>query len=302
MSNGEKNDQRSLRLMNWVLMALIYLSWLLVTWFHQWIPLWLLLPIGAILIAWHGSFQHEAIHGHFADRPWLNDLAASPPLSLWLPFPIYRETHQAHHSFKILTDPWRDPESFYIDRAGWARLPMSIRRVLVWHNTLLGRLLLGPPLIVGQFLISEGRSLKAGDRRHLAIWFWHILALIPILIWLVVIVDMSVWVYLGCFVLPGLSLTLLRSFAEHKAAGSPLERTAIVEAGSLLSLLFLNNNLHFAHHCRPDLPWQALPAFYRRHRIEMLKQNGGLVYKDGYREIARRFTIQPVDDPEHPFC
>jgi len=282
-------------------MMSIYIIWALVTWFHIWIPLWLLLPIGAILIAWHGSFQHEAVHDHFSNKRWLNDLVAYLPLALWLPFPIYRTSHRAHHNFKILTDPWRDPESFYVDQASWAWLPAIIKRVLIWHHTLPGRLLLGPFLVIGQFLIGEVRAICGGDRRHLTIWLLHIPGVILVLGWLITVADMSIWVYLGCFVLPGLSLTLVRSFAEHKAAGTPMERTAIVEAGPFFSLLFLNNNLHFAHHRRPDLPWQALLGYYRSHRKELLEDNGGLLYAGGYREIARRFAFRPIDHPEHPY-
>ncbi len=100
--------------------------------------------------------------------------------------------------------------------------------------------------------------------------------------------------------LPGASLTLVRSFAEHKAAGTPLERTALVESGAPMSLLFLNNNLHYAHHERPDLPWHRLPAYYRANRARLLRENGGLLYR-GYREILRRFWLRPVDTPAHPF-
>jgi fatty acid desaturase len=105
--------------------------------------------------------------------------------------------------------------------------------------------------------------------------------------------------YVALFVLPGVSLTLVRSFAEHKAANTPLERTAIVEAGAPFALLFLNNNLHYAHHKRPDLPWHALPAYYRAHRGELLHENGGLLYR-GYREILGRYLLRPVDRPVHP--
>jgi len=64
---------------------------------------------------------------------------------------------------------------------------------------------------------------------------------------------MWVWTYLGRFVVAGLSLMLVRSFAKHIAANTTLERMTIVEAGSFFSLLFLNNNFHFAHHRRPAL-------------------------------------------------
>ncbi len=301
MHKSERGFSIKARLISWTLMILVYAGWILATWFHQIIPLWALLPLGAILLAWHGSFQHEAVHDHFSSRRWLNDLIAFPPLTLWLPYQIYRRTHRAHHNVNILTDPRRDPESFYVNQARWSRLPSLIRLVLTCHNTLAGRLILGPFLVIGQFLTSEIRALMSGDRGNLMAWLIHLPATALVLTWVIVVADMPLWTYVCCFVLPGLSLTLVRSFAEHKAAHTPLERTAIVEAGSFFSLLFLNNNLHHAHHSRPDLPWQALPAFYRQHRQELLKENGGLCYQGGYREIARRFLLRPVDRPAHPF-
>ncbi len=290
------------RATSWILLVSLYVLWALTIYFHQWIPFWILFPLGATLIAWHGSFQHEAVHDHFSERRWLNDLVAYPPLALWLPFPIYREAHRAHHSFKILTDPKRDPESFYVGQVEWAQLPSIFRHLLVTHNTLAGRILIGPFLTIGQFAYVEAKAIIEGDHDHLKAWLLHLPLSALMLVWIIVVADMSIWLYLGCFVLPGLSLTLVRSFAEHKAANTPLERTAIVEAGPFFSLLFLNNNLHFAHHRRPDLPWQALPDFYRRHRGTLLKENGGLCYANGYREIAGQFLTRPVDEPKHPFC
>lgn len=295
-----KNGLRA-RATSWVLFVSLYAVWVLVTYLHAWIPIWALLPLGTTLIAWHGSFQHEAVHDHFSERRWLNDLIAYPPLTLWLPFPIYRRSHRAHHNFKVLTDPRRDPESFYVDQISWTRLHGIVRHLLIAHNTLAGRMLLGPFLTIGQFVYAEAKALFDGDRRHLTAWLMHLPAAAVIFMWLVLVADMPIWIYIGCFVLPGLSLTLVRSFAEHKATNTPLERTAIVEAGPFFSLLFLNNNLHFAHHRRPDLPWQALPDFYRQHRTTLLEENGGLCYASGYREIARRFLIHPVDQPKHPF-
>jgi fatty acid desaturase len=283
----------------WIVAGVIYLGWALTTWHYAALPWWLVLPLGGFLVAWHGSLQHEAVHGQIAPRRWLNDAVALPPLNLWLPFPLYRAAHRAHHDFEILTEPWRDPESFYVDQDTWHRLDAPVRAVLHVHNTMLGRLVLGPLLVVGQFYWAEIRALWCGDRKHLRMWLWHLPLVALVLIWVCGVCGIPLTAYLVLFVLPGASLTLVRSFAEHKAAHTPLERTAIVEAAAPLSLLFLNNNLHYAHHKRPDLPWHALPAYYRAHRGELLDENGGLRYR-GYGEILRRFLLRPVDRPVHP--
>lgn len=287
---------------SWLIALAIYAGWGLLTWHYAALPWWLVLPAGGVLLAWHGSLQHEAVHGQLAPWRWLNDAIAWPPLGLWLPFPLYRASHRAHHDFEILTEPWRDPESFYVDRATWRRLPGPLQGLLIAHNTLLGRLVLGPFLVIGQFLWAEARALARGERSSRAAWLWHLPAVLPVIFWVVEVCAIPLWQYVVLFVLPGTSLTLVRSFAEHRAAGTPLERTAVVESGRFFSLLFLNNNLHYAHHKRPDLPWHALPAYYRAHRARLLAENGGLLYADGYREICRRFFLRPIDDPAHPFA
>ena len=120
-----------------------------------------------------------------------------------------------------------------------------------------------------------------------------------VLAWVVGVCAIPLWQYLALFVLPGASMTLVRSFAEHKAAGTPLERTALIEAGRFFSVLYLNNNLHYAHHERPDLPWHALPAYYRGHRERLLRENGSLLYR-GYREHRRALPAAPGRHPGAP--
>ncbi len=106
--------------------------------------------------------------------------------------------------------------------------------------------------------------------------------------------------YVAAFVYPGTSLLLVRSFAEHRAAPDVRQRIAIVENAWILGPLFLFNNLHAAHHERPDIAWYRLPRWYRENRERLISANGGLVY-DGYGEVARRFLVTPYDTPIHPF-
>jgi fatty acid desaturase len=280
------------------LAALIYGAWGGVTYFHARIPVPLLVMVGAWLIAWHGSLQHEIIHGH--PTPWrrLNTILALPPLALWLPFEIYRRCHIVHHVLEHLTDPARDPESRYL-AAGFGRRARLARSVDRLQQSLLGRLILGPLVDAWRFLAREAVHLARGDLDRLRIWTSHMLMVAAILAWLRFVCHFSLGQYLLGFVYPGLALSLVRSFAEHRAHPDPARRTAIVERAPVLGLLFLYNNLHVAHHFQPDLPWYALPALYRRERERLLAANGGLVY-DGYADVFRRYLLRPHDELMHP--
>jgi fatty acid desaturase len=138
-----------------------------------------------------------------------------------------------------------------------------------------------------------------GDFGHLRAWIIHGLLLAALLAWLRFVCHMSLGEYVLCFVYPGAVLTLIRSFAEHRADPDPARRTAVVERAPLLGLLFLNNNLHAAHHASTGLAWYRLPAFYRRERARLLAANGGLVYA-GYGEVFRRYLFRPHDRLIHP--
>lgn len=277
------------------LAGLIYGLWIMATLFHARLSWPVLVLVGGWVTAWHGSLQHEVIHGHPTRSRRLNTAIGFAPLSLWLPFEAYRQSHLAHHATEHLTDPAHDPEARY--------LPVSasrLRRAAAWvQASLLGRLTLGPFIEIGGFLIAEGRRLRQGEPGRLRLWAGHGLAVALVVLWLVGVCKMRIDLYLLCFVYPGAALSLLRSYAEHRADQSPQHRVAVVERAPVLGLLFLHNNLHAAHHDRPGAPWHQLPAFYARERERLLRANGGLVY-DGYAEVARRFLLTPHDRAVHP--
>jgi fatty acid desaturase len=283
----------------WTVIAAIYAGWLALTLSFHALPAYLVAPLGAWLIAWHGSLQHEALHGHPTRRPWLNALLAGPPLALWLPFPIYRETHLAHHRAPELTCPVDDPESYYTSPERWAGLSRPARLLRAALHTGAGRLALGPFAIVWRLLAAEAPRLLSGDRRRAAIWAVHAAAVTAVLFWVVAVCRIPLWAYLALFVYPGMSLTLLRSFTEHRPAADQAHRTAVVEAGPVLSLLYLNNNLHLVHHLWPQLPWYELPRRYRARRGELLERNGQFRFA-GYADVLRRFAVRRKDSPVHP--
>ncbi len=278
--------------------AAVYAGFGLLTWWYQALPWWLVLPLGGYLVAWHGSLQHEVVHGH--PTPWrrVNEALVFPSLWLWLPFPLYRESHLRHHNDVVLTDPLEDPESNYVTAADWARRGPLARAWLWALRTLAGRLALEPFRCVWRLGLGEVRRVLAGDRSHLGIWAWHLLSCALVLAWSVGICGMTVLEYLAFFVYPGVALTLLRSYLEHQPRTEPRERTAIVEAGPIMSLLYLNNNLHTLHHLEPGTPWYLLPARYRKLRAAISQHNGGYVLP-GYGSIAARYLFRPKDSPVH---
>ncbi len=296
---GLSNERRAVEWPTVALAAVIYGGWAALTFFHAALPTWFVIVLGAWLIAWHSSLQHEIVHCHPTRWRRVNDMLGFAPLSLWLPYARFPMTHLVHHRDEALTDPLDDPESFYLTPAQWQRLDPP-RRALIWaQTTLLGRLVLGPAWTVSRFLADEARAIGAGDQRRARIWAVHTAGVAAVIFWLVAICDMSIGFYIAALVYPGTALLLVRSFAEHRAAPDICQRIAIVENAWILGPLFLFNNLHAAHHERPDLAWYELPRWYRANRERLVLANGGLVY-DSYAEIMRRFLFVPHDKPIHP--
>jgi fatty acid desaturase len=270
--------------------VLIYAGWIALTAFHAQVPLPVLVVLGGWLVAWQGSLQHETIHGHPTGVGRIDSAIGFAPLSLWLPYRLYRRSHLAHHGAKVITDPRHDPESRYrLSRHG--ALAASLQ------STLVGQMIFGPALSISRFLITEARRAVRSPATVAQDWTPHLIGVAAVLWWLDH-VGMNLATYLIAFVYPGTALTMLRSYAEHRADLASPGRAAIVERGGLFAVLFLNNNLHAAHHERPRLPWYRLPSYHYSHRDHFVEQ-GAPIYR-GYGEIIWRFAFRSHDDMLHP--
>ncbi len=279
------------------LTAVIYSGWLATTYWHALLPWPLRIVCGGWLIAWQSSLQHEAIHGH--PTPWrrVNTALVAWPLALWLPYERYRDSHLVHHATEALTIPGEDPETHY--RAPPTGLLLWLDHVLsTTTSTLLGRLAFGPVLLVARFLAAELPEIGRTPGRT-RLWAIHGGLAGAVLLWLTLVCRMGLGEYVLTFVYPGAALTLLRSFAEHRAHAEKGRRVAVVERAPVLGLLFLHNNLHALHHARPGLAWYRLPRAYRQARAGLLEENGGLVYA-GYLEVVVRFLLRAQDRVTHP--
>lgn len=263
---------------------------------HRLLPVPIQLAVFAVLAAWFNSLQHEIIHGH--PTPWsrCNRLLASVPVGLTYPYPEYRRSHLEHHRDELLTDPLCDPESYYVTREDWARRSAPARALLLVLQTLAGRIVLGPVVYALRFWRSYARRLASSSelRRDAGV---HVLSCVALLA-IVASTGQSVAVYAVGAAWGGAGLSLVRSFAEHRAVthGS---RSAVIYAGRFFSLLFLHLNLHDTHHERPGVPWYRLPAEHLRiDRTDEVAIGAGIY--QGYREVARRHFLRPIWAPEHP--
>lgn len=282
-----------------LLFLAVYAAFGALTFLGAGLPWWVLLPFGAYLVCLHGSMQHEALHGHPTRHAWLNAALVYPSLSLWLPYLRYARLHRLHHRNELLTDPREDPESFYLLPERWASLSAPTRLLYRFNNTLAGRMLVGPAIACVRLVADDIARARGGERGIGSAWLAHLPAAGLTLCWILAVCGMPLWVYLAAFVYPGASLMLLRSYLEHRAHEEVEARTVIVEAGPVMSLLYLNNNLHAAHHAEPGLAWYRLPGWYRQRRDQLLAANRG--YRlDGYASIARRYLIAAKESVVHP--
>jgi fatty acid desaturase len=300
MSPTSENSFRK-RPVEWptvAVIAIVYLVLGLLTWHHASLPWWIILPVGAYAAALHSSLQHEVLHGHPTRNRLLNEALVFVTPAMWLPFQRYKETHLAHHNDINLTDPVKDPESYYMLPESWAALPGLKQTLYQMNHTLAGRMAMGPAISIIQFWGTELAEVLRGDADKAKAWAGFAIACTLTLIWVVGVCGMPFWKYYLLVAYPGVSLALVRSYCEHQAAEQVNHRTIVVDASPFWSLLFLNNNLHVAHHEKPTLAWYKLPAFYEAERQRLLEKNNG--YRMTYWDIFRRYALRAKEPIPYP--
>ncbi len=288
------------RVIEWptiVLAVVVYAVLGALVWLHASLPWWVILPIGAYCAALHTSLQHEVLHGHPTGNRIFNEALVFIFPTMWLPYQRYKDTHLQHHNNQHLTDPAKDPESFYLLPDDWAAMPGLKRSLFHFNHTLAGRMLIGPAVGIVRFWSAEFVDILRGDREKAKAWAVFALSCVLVLAY-VIWCGMPVWYYLLLIAYPGISLALVRSYCEHQAAEVVDHRTILVECSPFWSLLFLNNNLHVAHHERPSLAWYKLPAYYQAERDMLLARNNG--YRMSYAQIFWRYFFRAKEPLSYP--
>jgi len=283
----------------WLLIVSVYGSWILLMQYYHVLGAVLALPLLVLVCALHGSMCHELIHGHPTRRQAVNDLLASIPLTLFLPYPIYRDSHLTHHHDENITLPGKDPESYYCSAAEYQR-KTRLGKGFAWVNmTIVGRLLFNPAVEISRLGQLVLKALKSGDGDALKVWGMH-LALVAVLMMLVVQYFQVPWWHYLLVAYFANSLNRIRSFYEHRARIVVSERTVLMEPCLFFRVMFLNLNFHLAHHENPSIPWYRLGHYYRAHRSELITRSGDFFYS-GYRHWLLGYLFRPIDSPIHPF-
>lgn len=279
------------------LMAACYGIWVIALFFLTlvWLPLAISVTVAAVAL--HSSLTHEALHGHPFRDARLNQACVFPCLGLFIPYRRFRDLHLAHHQDAILTDPYDDPETNYLDPAVWANLPGPVQWLLRINNTLAGRMLLGPAISLGCLVQEDMRAMRTGEIQVRQAWAAHALGLVPVL-GLILWSPMPVWSYLMA-AYGGFSILKIRTFLEHRAHERACGRTVVIEDRGPLAFLFLNNNLHAVHHRHPGVAWYQLPRLFTDNRDSYLGRNGHYYYRS-YREIFAHHFLSAKDPVAHP--
>ena len=254
----------------------------------------------AVVIALSSSLQHELLHGHPFRSARLNACLVPLPYSLFIPYWRFRALHIAHHDDPRLTDPYEDPESWYLHPRDWKRLGPVAKWILQANTTLVGRVLLGPAIGLTGFYASDVGHIIAGRRDVLLAWMSHGIGAAILLFILSQIDGVSLFAFgAACYAAHG--LLCVRTYLEHQAAEDVGHRTVLIEDRGPLAWLFLFNSLHGVHHALPGVPWYELPRVYRQNRALFQARNGYYVYRS-YWQIIRRYAFRSKEAVPHPFA
>lgn len=280
------------------LLALSYGAFIGLTLFADVLGLWIACTILIPALVLHASLQHEYIHGHPTSNQALNDFLVSPPLSIFVPYLRFKDTHLAHHYDPNLTDPYDDPESNFCDPKIWNTLSRPQKAILNFNNTILGRMAIGPLVGLACFYTSDMLLILKGDRRVLIAYGHHCVFLGLVSFWMLAFATMPFWALLVTSYL-AMSVLKIRTFLEHQAHERVAARTVIIEDQGFLALLFLNNNFHSVHHTHPKLVWHKLPSKFYARKEEYLTKNDGYWFQS-YWSVFRLYFFERKDPVPHP--
>ncbi len=285
-----------------LLIIVVYAAWFALCAYGHMMPAVFWILVAGFLTALYWSIVHEAVHMHPTHNAVLNQALVWLPIGWVYAYGRFRDGHLHHHQTGELTDPFDDPESWYLAQHDWKATGAFSQALLKFNNTLSGRMLVGPMIVLWRMVRDDTKAMVAGGTTGATVakaWLLHVPPVIVLALIVAAITDVNFWQFAAAAYL-GVSLILVRTFLEHQAAEDFGERTVIIEDRGLFGFLFLFNNLHVVHHTRPGLAWYLLPGFYKAHRAQFIKRNNGYVYPD-YWAVFKKHFFKPKEPVPHPY-
>lgn len=222
------------------------------------------------------SLLHEAVHGLFHDRKWINNAAGWIAASLFITsFSVQRAFHLTHHRYNRSEfeqfDYLRPDDNRFLKYAQWYAILTGLYWVFVPAFCLVYSA--APTLLRQRWLRDPAARVgyQTGSASYLAavesVAIWRVRtetfvtgSIQALLFWSL---DLSFEGWLICYALFAVNWTSLQ-YADH--AWSPLDcRNGAwnLRVNPLVKALFLNYHDHLAHHQNPQVPWLYLPDFVR---------------------------------------
>ena len=237
------------------------------------LPLWLALPLAAVLTYLSYTIAHESVHGSISGSHsslrWVNKaLGYMAAWILMIPLTAHRHEHMAHH--RHANDPVDDPD-FQVKQMQDS-LPAAARAAL--------------KMTTAQFsFYFKNRWRKAPLKQNLLLCLEVAAALIPRL----AVLAAGYWVEgLVLFVLAWMIgvMVLLYSFAyivhrPHEQVGRYIDTSTILlpgPLGTILTWLWMFQNYHSIHHLFPRVPFYQYARLYSEIEAVMAAK-GAPVYR-----------------------
>jgi len=226
-----------------------------------------LLGAGVLVLFWNYAVLHDHMHVPIA-RPRALSWLVSRTLGLACGF-AYRGYHIHHFNHHRYNDGEGDWGRRRVGEGGLRYLVRSTLTPWFWPYGLLGQ-------------VWKVASQKKGQRAELVLDFVLLQgALVALALWR----PGLALSYFGMVLVGQLSIYLLNLAAHHETDATRKDSLAVTSTSRLYNLLCFNAGHHQAHHLRPQVPWQELPALTVRLASE------GLL----------RPTLQTPLAPIHPF-
>lgn len=263
--------------LNLVIAALAILANLALLWGAAHTTHWWIVALAAFTFSFTNntifSLQHEAVHGNFHPNTRAND-AAGILFAAFFPtiFQVQRISHLGHHrrnrTDEELYDYVLPGQSWFLKTYWiycllfgfyWMIIPVAMLVYVIWPWSFRARYFLHGPARWWGF---EPFVADIAAAPILKIWPQGLITF-GVQIALFWLLDLSFISWIICYWAFGINWSSVQ-YSDH--AGSP--RDVIEGAWNLRFLkptqaMFLNYNLHLAHHREPRVPWIHLPRLVR---------------------------------------